>query len=666
MFNTPILFLIFNRPNETKLVFDKIREAKPEQLFIAADGPRAHVFEDKINCALTRDIVSMVDWPCDLKTHFNDSNLGCGKAVSGAITWFFKNVDQGIILEDDCLPVNSFFTFCEKLLHKYKNDERVFQIGGSNFQNGIKRGTGSYYFSAIPHIWGWATWRRTWEKYDFDTKLLPDFIKNKGIDFYFEDEKLKQHWISTFISVHEHKLDTWDHQWTFNVFIHKGVSIIPNKNLVSNIGFGFNATHTKDASDYANRRAQEIEAELVYTEKVEIDKEADYYFYKEVDKFFDHEKATNITLGYKIKNIIVRSIENFLQSTVLPKVHKNPENNILIIKPDAIGDYVIIENLFKYLKKEGDRNNYYLLANHRLKSLIDKNKPEFFKEVIYYDQSIHKHFKPLYSFYFLLRKYKFKRAINLLYSRSKNVDEIVFFSGAPEKIAFNGDTANISLKEKEITDKYYTQLINIDPQNGFIHEFERNKLFLEKVFEVNIPETRPRYQNKSNEKRNSIIICPGSNEEYKIWSPLNFGKLVNELHTIYKNTEIKVLCGPGEENLGKGISEVTKHAEIIDLSDINILISEIASCRMVIANDSAAIHIAVATNTPNICIFNGSRYGRFVPYREVKNSVVLMPGYVVKEIEKDPKFFYGRKFSFNINDVKVEQVVNAAKRLMNE
>lgn len=664
MLNTPILFLIFNRPNETRIVFNRIREIKPKQLFVAADGPRAHVFEDKINCALTRDIIKEIDWPCEIKTHFNEKNLGCGKSVSGSISWFFEHVEQGIILEDDCLPDLSFFGYCEELLEKYKNDERVFQIGGVNYQDGIRRGKGSYYFSAIAHIWGWATWKRAWDTYDFDTKALPGFIKNKGIDFYFSDQKLKEHWVSTFQSVHTHKIDTWDHQWTFNVFSHKGVSIIPNKNLVSNIGFGFNATHTKNDSVFANNPTFKMDLPLTHPSEVKIDKEADYYFYKEVDKFFEHEKATNRSVAYNIKNAFVRSMENYLQNVKLPKVLRKTENNILIVKPDAIGDFVISENLFRYLKKENDTDNYYLLANIRLKSLLDKQKPEFFKDVIYYDQSIHKHFKPLYSFYFHLRKYKFKKVINLLYSRTKNVDDLVLFTGAPEKIGFVGDTANISAEEKKTTDSYYTQLINVGPANGMLHEFERNRLFLEKVFGVNIPVHQPVYHYGSTSKENKIIICPGSNEEYKIWSPVKFGELIAKLHNRFPGSTIKVLCGPGEERLGSKIKEISSNAEIVNLSDINRLVSEVASCRLVIANDSAAIHIAVAMNIPNVCIFNGSRYGRFVPYNGITNSVVLVPEYVLPEIQKDPALFYGRKFSFNINDVSVEQVFSASEKLM--
>jgi ADP-heptose:LPS heptosyltransferase len=664
MLKTPILFLIFNRPNQTKLVFEKIREIKPSKLYVAADGPRSNVFEDKFNSKLTRDIVNGIDWPCEVKTLFNEKNLGCGKAVSGAITWFFKNEEEGIILEDDCLPDLSFFGYCEELLERYRNEQKIYLISGVNFQKGNKRGEGSYYFSAIPHIWGWASWRRAWDTYDFETKRLPEFLKKNKLSNYFSDEKIIKHWEDTFQSVHEHKIDTWDHQWSFNMYDHNAVSIIPNKNLISNIGFGFNATHTTNASEYAEHPLQVIEKELVHPNEIKIDHEADHYFYKEVDHFFDHEKNSNPGIGYKIKNLVVSTIENFLQKVYLPKIQSGTSNNVLIVKPDAIGDYLIAADLFNSLPAKGDKNDYYLLANIRLKSLIDRNKPAFFKEVIYYDQSIHKHFKPMYSFYFMLRKYKFKKVINMLYSRTKNTDDVVNFTGAPEKIGFLGDTANISAKEKAETDRIYKQLIDLDPRSGVIHEFERNKLFLQKVFGVEIKANAPKYIPSSVSKTNSIVIAPGSNEEYKIWSPQNFGKVCNALHALYPNSKIKVLCGPGEEAIGRKIREVTAVADVVQIADINILINEIAACKLVIANDSAAIHIAVSMNIPNICIFNGSRYGRFVPYKDIPNSKILMPPYLSEEVQKNIRFFYERKFSFNINDVTVDQVINASKEFL--
>jgi len=177
-FNTPILFLVFNRPNTTQRVFNVIRQVKPKQLFVAADGPRRDKGADEEKCEATREIVKQIDWDCEVKTLFREENLGCGKAVSSAITWFFENVEEGIILEDDCLPNLDFFGYCEELLDRYRDNREVMFIGGDNFQKGKKWGDASYYFSAYNHVWGWATWKRTWDIYDF--KL--DSINENDID----------------------------------------------------------------------------------------------------------------------------------------------------------------------------------------------------------------------------------------------------------------------------------------------------------------------------------------------------------------------------------------------------------------------------------------------------------------------------------------------------
>jgi hypothetical protein len=244
MLNTPILFLVFNRPDTTKQVFAKIREVKPKQLFIAADGAREHKEGEQAKVDEVRKfILENIDWDCEVKTLFRDKNLGCGKAVSEAITWFFEQVEQGIILEDDCLPETSFFYFCEQLLERYKEDDKVMHIGGTSF---IKyknhQDLSSYFFSDYSRIWGWATWRRSWSKYNFsiewnDNKLTKILKKKK-----FTCEEVK-YWRKVFSNYH--RIDTWDYQWMLSIWYNDGISIAPYKNLVQNIGFGGDSTHTK-------------------------------------------------------------------------------------------------------------------------------------------------------------------------------------------------------------------------------------------------------------------------------------------------------------------------------------------------------------------------------------------------------------------------------------
>jgi hypothetical protein len=245
--HTPILFLIFNRPQETQKVFEAIRKVQPNQLFVAADGPRTNKIGEKDICAQTRAIVNGIDWDCKVTTLFREDNLGCRHAVSSAIDWFFSQVPEGIILEDDCIPDPSFFSFCETLLEKYRFDTRIMHICGSNFQFGNKRGEASYYFSRYNHVWGWASWSRAWRLYDVNIRTLPKFKEERYIESIFSDPYICNYWVRNFEKIYRNEIDTWDYQWTYCIWANNGLSIIPNTNLITNIGFDGNATHTKSS-----------------------------------------------------------------------------------------------------------------------------------------------------------------------------------------------------------------------------------------------------------------------------------------------------------------------------------------------------------------------------------------------------------------------------------
>lgn len=244
-FSTPILFLIFNRPIQTKKVFARIREMQPKQLFIAADGPRDDNIRDNRDCFEARECVGLIDWNCEVKTLFRDNNLGCRKAVSTAIDWFFKYVDEGIILEEDCLPAPDFFTFCQEMLKKYRWDDEVMHISGNNYQIQNRKDLESHYVSKIPHIWGWATWKNAWEKYDPNLVNLKSYISSGKWRSVDKDLDACNYWIECFYNSWTLKVDTWDYQWCFSIHFHNGLAITPSENLVENIGFGEDATHTK-------------------------------------------------------------------------------------------------------------------------------------------------------------------------------------------------------------------------------------------------------------------------------------------------------------------------------------------------------------------------------------------------------------------------------------
>lgn len=286
MLSTPILFIVFNRPQNAQRVFDRIRQVQPKYLFVAADGPRHNKPEDVEKCADTRKIIEQIDWDCELKTLFRDENRGCGYGPAEAITWFFEYVDAGIILEDDCLPSLSFFPFCAELLEMYKEDRSIFMISGTNPLSVWKPKKKSYFLSKMGGSWGWATWKRAWQYFDHDMKawyqpgivtILNNKIKNK---------KILSHLIKEFevYSHYDRKEDVWDYQWLFSRIMQEAITIVPSVNLISNIGFGEDATHTKG-----------LDKRLMNTKRYELTFPLQHPSFK-IDRLFDwivYEKFTN-------------------------------------------------------------------------------------------------------------------------------------------------------------------------------------------------------------------------------------------------------------------------------------------------------------------------------------------------------------------------------------
>lgn len=282
MLETPILFLTYNRPGLTRQVLAAIREAQPKQFYIAADGPKRGEMGDFEQCQAVRSVLrDGIDWNCEVNTLLRDENLGCKRAVSSAITWFFDNVEEGIILEDDTLPRQSFFGFCEQLLVKYRNTPEILHISGDNFQQGRKRGSDSYYFSIYNHIWGWATWRRAWHLYDVEMKSFPVFKQNSLAHKRFSSFAEREYWLRTLQMVYEGQIDTWDFQWTFAVWLNRGLCVLPNVNLVSNIGFGADATHASSQSWISRLPATEI-GRLTHPRRMVQHRKADAFTFNHI------------------------------------------------------------------------------------------------------------------------------------------------------------------------------------------------------------------------------------------------------------------------------------------------------------------------------------------------------------------------------------------------
>ncbi|MEC4005359.1 nucleotide-diphospho-sugar transferase [Flavobacterium sp. SUN052] len=274
---SPVLFLIFNRPDVTALVFEQIKKVKPAKLYVAADGARKNKENEVQLCQETRAIINQIDWNCEVKTLFRDENLGCKYAVSSAISWFFENEVEGIILEDDCLPQNDFFVFCDTLLEKYRNVNTIKHIGGCNFQFGKKFGNESYYFSNLTHVWGWASWRRVWNDYDVELNQFKSLEVKPVFKSLFENEIIVDRWFSIYNDLLDKKIDTWDYQLAISNMINKGLTIIPNVNLIKNIGFGAAATHTFDTNDSVTKLEFGTLEKISHPDLIEVQKEADFF-----------------------------------------------------------------------------------------------------------------------------------------------------------------------------------------------------------------------------------------------------------------------------------------------------------------------------------------------------------------------------------------------------
>jgi len=307
-FSTPILFLIFNRPDTTQVVFDQMRKVQPKYLFVAGDGPRELVAGEHEKCEETRKIINQVDWDCEVKTLFRDKNLGCGIAVSSAITWFFSQVPEGIILEDDCYPDLSFFPYCEELLLKYRDVDQVKLIGGNNFQNGITRGSGSYYFSHYPEIWGWASWRRAWKEYDFTMSGLEESFATGNLKDVFKTGRERKYWLAKFLQAKTGQTNTWDYQFMYSILNNKGMAISPQYNLVKNIGIDNNPTHLSLQDSHKDLKTNSLSFPLVHPD-MNVDQDADLYTFLQIYSR-SPQRVLRLIKENGVKNFVLYTINN--------------------------------------------------------------------------------------------------------------------------------------------------------------------------------------------------------------------------------------------------------------------------------------------------------------------------------------------------------------------
>lgn len=274
--DSSVLLIAFNRPEETSTVISRLREVKPKTIYFAVDGPRIDRPEDKDLVTMTQALKSQFDWDCSLSTRFSEINLGCGVGVSSAISWALESEDSVIILEDDIVPEISFFKYCDELLGLYKDDDDVFAVSGCNFApRELLPDSESYRFSSIPHVWGWAVWKRSWDTYSFDISDWRQDLPIRELHKSLGRSILATFmWSRIFNLMAANKIDTWDYQLCYAVLKSKSKVATANVNTVTNIGIGKNATHTALAPNYV-LNAEEINYPLCHPTKalnLEVDR----------------------------------------------------------------------------------------------------------------------------------------------------------------------------------------------------------------------------------------------------------------------------------------------------------------------------------------------------------------------------------------------------------
>jgi hypothetical protein len=299
----PVLLIAFNRPETTRRVLNEIARAAPGRLFVAVDGPREGHPDDRTRCAdVLETIRNGIHWKCDAEYLVRKTNLGCGRAPASAISWFFENVEEGIILEDDCLPVPQFFPFCTSLLRRYREESRVAHIGGFNCQSGRKRGDASYYFSRYFHCWGWASWGRAWDGFDVEMKDYPEFLAERRLERLFPRRSVREFWKDNFDEAAHGDGSVWDYQWVYLNFKKDRLAVVPNWNMIENIGFGSGATHTRAHDRRMPAVADDIPSEIVHSTLICPSDLADDYTYRHhlrLGHFHDLKQLVKRLLRFK-------------------------------------------------------------------------------------------------------------------------------------------------------------------------------------------------------------------------------------------------------------------------------------------------------------------------------------------------------------------------------
>lgn len=298
---SPVTLLIFNRPDVTARVFARVAAQRPPRLLVVADGPRPRRPEDVAACAAARAVTEQVDWPCEVSRDYAASNLGCRRRIASGLDWAFGLVDRSIILEDDCLPDASFFRYCDELLERYLDAPMVMHVAGTSvslrWRERLTRGGGaSYLFSRYAPVWGWATWRRAWAHYDGEMRDWPA-LRGEWLERALGDPRGAAYWRTLFDLVYDGRIDTWDWQWNLACWRARGLSALPNVNLVENVGFGAGATNTTASAWSAAAGAEAMQFPLVHPPLLRRNLEADLRIQGLMYEVMPAERALEILRG---------------------------------------------------------------------------------------------------------------------------------------------------------------------------------------------------------------------------------------------------------------------------------------------------------------------------------------------------------------------------------
>jgi len=309
--DVPVVLMIFNRPEKTEKVFNEIAKIKPRQLFVIADGPRPERPDDKKRCASTRAVIDRVDWDCEVLRNYSDTNMRGPWRISSGLDWVFSQVEEAIILEDDCVPAPSFFSFCKALLKRYRHDERIMHISGTNFIDKIENSDrGSYYFSKYTFNWGWATWRRAWKYFDLSFSSWPEVNNGALLQYIFDSESEYRYWTRHFENVYTGTSVHWDYAWMYAVWSQGGLSIIPKRNLISNIGYGMDAVHALSENDPRINKETSDLREITHPKILVRDALLDVSAYQQIFKPKSYVELSLLAIREKR---FLKSLANFIR-----------------------------------------------------------------------------------------------------------------------------------------------------------------------------------------------------------------------------------------------------------------------------------------------------------------------------------------------------------------